>query len=141
MANDMTNLGAELVVNDLEFSVLSTQVMGGEVDMWVMAWGNSLDCDLTQIFGSQGGSNYQHYYDPEIDAIQAKILQTVDFDERCKLVAEELDMIMEAAVYMPVYQRMNMEIYNEQTVNTDTLPERTTTFYNYVNEIEKLEMR
>lgn len=141
MANDMANMGAELVVNDLEFSVLSTQVQGGEVDMWVMAWGNSLDCDLTQIFGSQGDSNYQHYYDPAIDEIQAKILQELDLDKRKELVAEELDMIMDAAVYMPIYQRKNMEIYNEQTLNTDTLPERTTTFYNYVNEIEKLEMR
>ena len=141
MANDMAELGGELVVNDLEFSVLTTQVQGGELDMWVMAWGNATDCDLTQMFGSQGGSNYQHYYDPALDAIQAQILQTIDFNERCKLVAEELDMIMEAAVYMPVYQRKNMEIYNETTLNTDTLPAETTTYYNYTAEYEKLEMR
>lgn len=141
MANDMASMGAELIVNDLEFSVLSTQVQGGELDMFVMAWGNATDCDLTQIFGSEGGSNYQHYYNSEIDALQAQILQTVDFDERCKLVAEELDLIMDAAVYMPVYQRKNMEIYNETTVNTDTLPEETTTYYNYASQYEKLEMR
>lgn len=141
MANDMANMGAELVVNDLEFSVLSTQVQGGELDMWVMAWGNATDCDLTQMFGSEGGSNYQRYYDPELDAIQAEILQTVDFDKRCELVEKELDMIMDAAVYMPVYQRKNMEIYNETTFNTDTLPEETTTYYNYSAEYETLEMR
>ena len=50
-------------------------------------------------------------------------------------------MIMEAAVYMPVYQRKNMEIYNETTLNTDTLPEETTTYYNYTAEYETLEMR
>lgn len=141
MANDMAAMGAELVVNDLEFSVLSPMVKGGELDMWVMAWGNATDCDLTQMFGSEGGSNYQRYYDPAIDAIQAQILETVDFDERCKLVAEELDMIMDAAVYMPVYQRKNMEIYNETTFNTATLPEETTTYYNYAQQYETLEMR
>jgi len=142
MANDMADMGAELVVNDLQFSILSSQVQStdNELDMWVMAWGNSTDCDLTQIFGSKGGSNYQHYYDTKIDDIQAKILQTVDFKSRAKLVSEELDMIMEAAVYMPVYQRKNMEIYNDITINTKTLPERTTTYYNYVHEIETLEM-
>ena len=140
MANDMAAMGAELVVNDLEFSVLSTKVQAGELDMWVMAWGNATDCDLTQMFGSEGGSNYQHYYDPKIDAIQAEILQTVDFDKRCELVAEELDMIMDAAVYMPVYQRKNMEIYNNTTLNTATLPEETTTYYNYASQYEKLEM-
>ena len=58
-----------------------------------------------------------------------------------KFVEKELDMIMEAAVYMPVYQRKNMEIYNETTLNTDTLPEETTTYYNYTAEYETLEMR
>lgn len=141
MANDMAQMGAELVVNDLEFSVLSTQVQGGELDMWVMAWGNATDCDLTQMFGSRGGSNYQRYYSKEIDNIQAEILKTIDFEERCALVEKELDMIMEAAIYMPVYQRKNMEIYNETTLNTDTLPEETTTYYNYTAEYETLEMR
>lgn len=140
MANDMESMGAELIVNDLQFSVLSTTIEAGELDMWVMAWGNSTDCDLTQIFGSKGNSNYQHYYSDEIDAIQAKILQTLDFDERCKLVAEELDMIMDAAVYMPIYQRKNMEIFNAANVNTSTLPENTTTYWNYASEIETLEM-
>ncbi|MCI5873149.1 MAG: ABC transporter substrate-binding protein [Clostridiales bacterium] len=140
MANDLASMGGELVVNDLEFNVLSTQVQGGELDMWVMAWGNSTDCDLTQIFGSEGGSNYQHYYSPEIDALQAEILQTVDFDKRCELVAEELDLIMDAAVYMPVYQRKNMEIYNAATLNISTLPEETTTYYNYSKQYETLEM-
>ncbi|MEG2440349.1 MAG: ABC transporter substrate-binding protein [Acetivibrio sp.] len=140
MSNDMEKMGAELIVNDVEFSVLSTKVQGGEVDMWVMAWGNATDCDLTQIFGSKGGSNYQHYYDTKIDNIQAEILKTVDFDARCKLVAEELDMIMDAAVYMPVYQRKNMEIYNAANVNISTLPENTTTYWNYVAQIETLEM-
>lgn len=141
MANDMAAMGAELIVNDLEFSVLSTQVQGGETDMWVMAWGNATDCDLTQMFGSEGGSNYQKYKSKEIDEIQAQILQTLDFEERCALVEKELDMIMEAAIYMPVYQRKNMEIYNETTLNTDTLPEQTTTYYNYTAEYETLEMR
>lgn len=141
MANDMEAMGAQLIVSDLEFNVLSQEVQSGNVDMWCMAWGNSTDCDLTQIFGSQGGSNYQHYYDPEIDAIQAQILGTVDFNERAELVAQELDMIMDAAVYMPIYQRSNMEIYNELTFDTTSLPEETTTFYNYAAEYQNLMMK
>lgn len=140
MANDMAAIGAELVVNDVQFSVLSTMVQGGELDMWVMAWGNATDCDLTQIFGSRGGSNDHKYYSAEIDALQEQIMQTVDFEERCKLVEQELDLIMDAAVYMPVYQRKNMEVYNANTIKMETLPEETTTYYNYASQIEKLEM-
>ena len=50
-------------------------------------------------------------------------------------------MIMDAAICMPVYQRKNMEIYNETTLNTATLPEKTTTYYNYTNQYETLQMR
>ncbi len=141
MANDMEAMGAQLVVNDMVFSNLSTEVQGGNLDMWVMAWGNSTDCDQTQMFGSEGGSNYQHYYSAELDALLEEIRMTVDFDARCELVSQSLDMIMEAAVYMPVYQRKNMEIYNASTLNLETLPAETTTFYNYVAEIETLEMQ
>ena len=50
-------------------------------------------------------------------------------------------MIMDAAVYMPIYQRSNMEIYNELTFDTTSLPEETTTFYNYAAEYQNLMMK
>ncbi len=140
MTNDMASLGAELIVNDLQFNVLSTMVRAGELDMWVMALGNSTSCDLTQIFGSKGNSNYYCYNSDEIDAIQKEILQTSDFEKRCELVARELDLIMDAAICMPVYQRKNIEAYNIVNINKDTLPEHTTIYWNYANQIETIEM-
>jgi peptide/nickel transport system substrate-binding protein len=141
MANDMAKMGAELIIQDLDFSTLVNMKDGGELDMWVMAWGNSTDCDLTQIFGSKGNDNDCKFYSDEVDALQAEILKTVDFDQRSALVAQELDIIMEGAVYMPIYQRKNMEIYNSATLNLDTLPEETTTYWNYASQINKLEMQ
>ena len=140
MEQDMAEMGAQLVVQDMEFTNLSNSVSGGQLDMWVMAWGNATDCDQTQMFGSEGGSNYQHYYSDELDAILEEIRTTIDFDARKELVAQSLDMIMDAAIYMPVYQRKNMEVYNATTLNLDTLPE-TTTYWNYVAVIETLEMQ
>jgi peptide/nickel transport system substrate-binding protein len=141
MANDMDAMGAELIIQDIDFSTLTNKVDAGELDMWVMAWGNSTDCDLTQIFGSKGNDNDTKYFSKDIDALQAQILQTVDFNERCKLVAQELDLIMDAAIYMPVYQRKNMEIYNASTIKLETLPTETTTYWDYADQIEKLEMQ
>jgi len=141
MANDMAAMGAELIIQDVEFSTLMNLKDAGEIDMWVAAWGESTNCDLTQIFGSKGNDNDVKFYSDEVDKLQAEILKTVDFDARCALVAQELDLIMEGAVYMPVYQRKNMEIYNTTTVKIDTLPERTTTYWNYPDQISKLEMQ
>ncbi|QHQ62815.1 hypothetical protein Ana3638_20195 [Anaerocolumna sedimenticola] len=140
MANDLKSMGAELIIQDIDSSTLFDLIDAGELDMWVAAWGNAADCDLTQMFGSKGNDNDVHLYSDEIDKLQAEILKTVDFDARCKLVAQELDLIMDAAVYMPVYQRKNMEIYNTTTIKADTLPKETTTYWNYAKEINKLEL-
>ncbi len=141
MKNDLEAMGGDLVVNDLQFNVLSDKVESGALDMWVMAWGNSKDCDLTQIFSSKGGSNRHCYYNDKLDGIIAKVKQTLDLEERRKLVAEELDIIMDAAVYMPVYQRKNMEIYNAATINLETLPKEVTPYWSYPQEIETVEMQ
>lgn len=145
MKNDMEELGAELIVSDLDFSILSNRQQNDDIDMWVMAWGNATDCDLSQMFGSEyvkaGGSNRTWVQDPKVDALQKEILQTLDLEERKALVAEELDQIMSWATYMPVYQRKNLYIYNPETINMDTVPENTSTYYNYVNEIHLLELK
>ncbi len=141
MANDMAAMGAELVIQDVDFSTLVNMKDSGELDMWVMAWGNSTDCDLTQLFGSTSPDNDVHLVSEELDALMAQVLKTVDFTERQKLVAQELDVIMDNAVYMPVYQRKNMEIYNASTIKLETLPEETTTYWNYATQIYKLEMQ
>lgn len=141
MANDMKKMGAELVIQDLEFSTLVNMRDSGELDMWVLAWGNATDCDLTQLFGSKGNDNDVKLNSPELDKLLQETLKTVDFNKRCELVAKELDLIMDAAVYMPVYQRKNMEIYNTTTVKMDTLPKETTTYWNYARTIEYLEMQ
>ena len=141
----MEELGAELIVSDLDFSILSNRQQNDDIDMWVMAWGNATDCDLSQMFGSEyvkkGGSNRTWVQDAKVDELQKQILQTLDLEARKKLVSEELDQIMSWATYMPVYQRKNLYIYNPDTINMDTIPKNTSTYYNYVNEIHLLELK
>lgn len=145
MANDMANLGAELMVSDVDFSILSNRMNNDDIDMWVAAWGNSTNADLTQIFGSEstksGGSNRTWVVDPKLDELLKKVNTTLNFEERKAVVAEELDLIMSWATYMPVYQRKNLWIYNPETVDMDTVPANTSTYYNYVNEIHLLDLK
>ena len=144
MKSDMEELGAELIVSDVDFSILTNRINNDDVDMWVMAWDNSTNCDLTQIFGSEstksGGSNRTWVQDAKVDEYLKQVMQTLDIEERKELVAEELDQIMSWATYMPVYQRKNLLIYNPNTINVDTIPSNTSTYYNYVNEIHLLEL-
>ena len=144
MKADMEELGAEFVISDVDSSILFNRMNNDDVDMWVAAWGNSTSCDLTQIFGSEftktGGSNRTWVQDPKVDEYLKQIIQTLDIEERKELVAQELDQIMSWATYMPVYQRKNLVIYNSNTINVDTIPENTSTYYSYVDEIHLLEL-
>ncbi|WP_370831519.1 ABC transporter substrate-binding protein [Clostridium sp.] len=145
MKADMEELGAELVISDVDSSILFNRMNNDDVDMWVAAWGNSTSCDLTQIFGSEftktGGSNRTWIQDSKVDEYLKQIIQTLDIEERKELVSKELDQIMSWATYMPVYQRKNLLIYNSNTVNVDTIPENTSTYYSYVDEIHLLELK
>lgn len=145
MKADMEELGAELVISDVDSSILFNRINNDDVDMWVAAWGNSTSCDLTQIFGSEftktGGSNRTWIQDSKVDEYLKQIIQTLDLEERKELVDKELDQIMSWATYMPVYQRKNLLIYNSNTVNVDTIPENTSTYYSYIDEIHLLELK
>ncbi len=145
MANDLKALGGELIISDMEFSLLTNRVMRDDIDMWIMVWGNVTDPDMTQIYGSEyvkeGGSNRTWIQDAELDALLAEIVTTLDFDERKAKVSEALDIVMSWATMLPVYQRKDMIIYNPDTIDMSTIPEDTSTYYNYVNEIEKLKLK
>ena len=144
MANDLKAMGGQLIISDMDFSLLNNRVQNDDLDMWVMAWGNSTNPDMTQLYGSEyvkaGGSNRTWIQDEELDELMEEIMQTLDLEERRELVAEALDKVMSWATMLPVYQRNEMIIYNPDRVNMDTIPQNTSTYYNYVNEIEKLEV-
>lgn len=53
---------------------------------------------------------------------------------------EALDFIVDYAVEIPVYQRQNASVFSTQRVNADSIPQDLTTFYSYLNEIEKIQM-
>ena len=144
MKNDMEAMGAKLNITDTDFSILVNRVNNDDVDMWCMAWSNTTNADLTQIFGSEyskkGGSNRTFIKDEKLDALLNETRQTLDLEKRKELVAEELDLVMSWATYMPVYQRKNVWAYSSN-INPDTIPADGSMFYNFYNELEKLELQ
>lgn len=51
-----------------------------------------------------------------------------------------LDIILDWAVEIPVYQRQNCIIYSTERIKDGTMTPDITTFYNWTNEIENVEM-
>lgn len=137
--NDMKDLGAELIINDVDFNILQSAMNDGSADMFVLAWGSSNTCDKSTIYMTGGGQNRTNISNDKLDELLVKIPQTVDFDTRAGYVAEMLDIVMEEAVEMPLYQRNNMLAFNPNNVDKTTWPE-TSTYWTYENVLWKLKL-
>ena len=96
---------------------------------------------MFQIYHSEGGSaNYYAIYSDELDELVMEGRTNTDQAFRKAVYKEALDFIVDYAVEIPVYQRQNASIFSTQRVNADSIPQDLTTFYSYLNEIEKIQM-
>lgn len=139
-AEDMKNLGGELQINDVQFAVLQAAMNDGTADIFTLAWGNVNTCDKTSQFASNGGQNRYNVKNDKMDALLAEIMQTVDLEARKVLVAEMLDLAMDLAIELPLYQRKNILAYNGDNVDLSSFPEETTAFWDYSSELWKVRM-
>ena len=140
----LKEMGFNLIVTDVSnFSELSGAVNGGTAELFAMAWSATADPDMYQIYHSQGGSNDKSYSlkDPQLDELILLARQSMDQSYRKTLYAACLDIIADWAVEIPVYQRQNTVIFSPKRINISTLTPDMTTFWDWQNDIEKLEMR
>ena len=144
MKVDMEEMGAELIVSDLQFNVLTDRINSGDLDMFSLAWGNSNHADLKQIYHSSAadgaGSNHFKLRDPEVDKLLEEVATTLDLEKRKELVAQELDLIMENAVVMPVYQRKNLNIFSDN-LRIDTVYRTPSPYHTFRDEYHVIEMK
>ncbi len=144
----LAKIGIELVVKDLaQSSDLWDGIEADNVPMWCAAWGASVDPDMYQIYFSgndtleAGGSNYM--YDIADETLNKLILDArASFDQsyRKTVYKQCLDIIVDWAVEVPVYQRQNAIIFSTERVNLATVTPDITTFYGWMSEIENTEL-
>ena len=144
----LAKIGMELVVKDLANSAdLWTGIEADQVPMWCAAWGATPDPDMYQIYysgsqgGEAGGSNYMYdIADEELDKLIMEARQSMDQSFRKQMYKSCLDIIVDWAVEVPVYQRQNAIIFSTDRVNMDTVTPDITTYYNWYAEIQNLEL-
>lgn len=144
----LAKIGMELVVKDLANSAdLWTGIEADQVPMWCAAWGATPDPDMYQVYysgsqgGEAGGSNYMYdIADEELDQLIMEARQSMDQSFRKQMYKSCLDIIVDWAVEVPVYQRQNAIIFSTDRVNMDTVTPDITTYYNWYAEIQNLEL-
>ena len=139
----LATIGIELQINDLsDSSALWDGLDAGTVDMWAAAWGATVDPDMYQIYHSSNTTNSNHYRiaDEELDELIMAARTSADTSYRKATYKQCLDIILDWACEIPMYQRKNCVIFSAERVNLDTVTPDITTFWGWMNDIELLEM-
>lgn len=138
----LADIGMNLIVTDIvNSSDLFAQMEAGTAELFAAAWQATVDPDMYQIYHSQGTSNYNYdIKDAELDEIIVDARSTTDQAARTLMYKEALDIVMDWAVEVPIYQRQNCFIFSTERVNISTLTPDITTYWNWMNDIEKLEL-
>ena len=150
LASDaLKKIGITLTVKDLANSAdLWTGIEADQVPMWCAAWGATPDPDMYQVYYSgvesgkePGGSNYMYdIADPELDKLILDARTNMDQAYRKAVYKSCLDIIIDWAVEVPVYQRQNAIIFSTERVNMDTVTPDITTYYPWLSEIQNIEL-
>lgn len=144
----LAKIGITLIVKDLDNSAyLWSGLEEGTVPMWIAAWGSALDPDMYQIYYSgvntgnmPGGSNYMYKIaDPKLDEYILEARSISDQPRRKDLYKKCLDIIMDWAVEVPVYQRKNAYLFSTKRVDMSTVTD-ITSYYGWTSEIEKIKL-
>ena len=160
--NAFAEIGINLIVNDLSNSSdLWDALSAIQGEIWCAAWGATIDPDMTQIYYSdvensekasgpgvnpnggvnQGGSNYDYCIaDPELDKLILEARASTDQEYRKQIYKACLDIVIDWACEIPVYQRQNAIVFSTERVNTETVTPDITTFYGWMSEIENIQM-
>ncbi|MEA5051764.1 MAG: ABC transporter substrate-binding protein [Oscillospiraceae bacterium] len=144
----LKTIGINLIVTDLtNSSDLWTGLEAKQVDMWCAAWGAVVDPDMYQIYFSgdannaAGGSNYMYAInDPELNQLILDARMSLDQTYRKAMYKQCLDIIVDWACEIPIYQRQNAIIFSTERVNIDTITPDITTFYGWMSEIENTQL-
>jgi peptide/nickel transport system substrate-binding protein len=140
-------IGIKVNVKDLaNSSDLWTALEADSVDIWCAAWGATPDPDMYQVYFSgddknaAGGNNYMYdINDKELNQLILDARKNMDQSYRKTVYKQCLDIIVDWAVEIPVYQRQNAFIFSSERVNMDSVTHDITTYYGWIDEVWTIE--
>jgi peptide/nickel transport system substrate-binding protein len=144
----LAKLGVELVINDpADSNILWEALDAGTQELWTAAWGTTIDPDMYTVYHSSNvpglsGSNlnYYHIKDEQLDQLIIDARLSDDQEYRKAVYKQALDTIIDWAVEISTYQQLNVIIFSTERINIDTITPDITTYWNWMNDIELLEM-
>ncbi len=138
----LESIGFTLEINDVtDSNIMWDALNAGTAEMWAAAWQATVDPDMYQVYHSASvKSNYYHINDETLDQDIIDARSTAEKEYRKSVYKQCLDIILDWAVEIPIYQRQNCVIYSPERINADTFTKDVTTFYPWYGDIINIEM-
>lgn len=137
----LKKIGFTLTVNDIaQANDLYSSYQSGVAQMWCAAWGATSDPDMFQIYHSEGSTNYYGIYDDELDQLILDARKSSDQSYRKGLYKAAMEIVMDWAVEIPIYQRSEVYTVSTQRVKVDSLTPDMTPYWSWMKEVESVEM-
>ena len=133
----LASIGFTLTINDIaQANDLYQSYQSGQAEGWAAAWGATSDPDMYQLYHSAGSTNYYKVNDADLDELIVAARQSTDQSYRKGLYKAAMEIVLDWAVEIPVYQRSECYVFSTERVNIDTLTPDMTPYWSWMNEIE-----
>ena len=140
-------IGINLIIVDPDHSNdLLEKLRTATQKLWVAGWRTEIDPDMYSLYHSDnivglGGTNLNHYHisDTQLDELIIEARTGDDRTFRTQTYKKCLDIIMDWAVEVPIYQKMEAIIFSPERIDMETVTPDITSFWGWMKDIELLQ--
>ncbi len=137
VSDALASIGITFTVNDhAQSSALYATYQNGTAELWCAAWQAASDPDMFQLYHSEGSTNYYQIADATLDETIMAARKSADQTYRKTLYQAAMEIVMDYAVEIPIYQRSECYLLSSERVVADSLPTDMTPYWSYKSEIE-----
>lgn len=148
-AETLYELGIELKIKYISTQAELLRVLKSNTQqIWCAESSITIYPDLYEHYYStncpgMGGTNENYFSikDEDLDILILKARQDNNRNTRKILYKKSLDVIMDWAVEVPIYQGTDNIICNVQRIDVNTIAEDITSYYSWLREIEKISLK
>lgn len=138
-AEKLATIGFTLNVKDwAQASDLYNTYQTGVAEFWCAAWQSTPDPDMFQLYHSQGSTNYYHILSDELDELIMEGRAHTDNTVRKGIYQAAMEIIMDYAVELPVYQRSECTLFSTQRIDLTTLQPDMTPYWTWKSGLDTI---
>ena len=142
VSDALASVGFTFTVNDLaNANDLYASYQTGEAELWCAAWRAGSDPDMFQLYHSNGSTNYYQISDATLDETIMTARKSADQTYRKTLYQAAMEIVMDYAVEVPIYQRSDCVLVSSERVVVDSLPGDMTPYWGWASNIETVAVK